>query len=264
MASTAPPKGQIYDSVASDYDIIWNVPAVKILFPLLDTQLRKLGPWDGASVLDMACGTGIGLREMKKLGASKLVGVDISSEMLEVAKQTGGLDMSFQLHHADCSKDMSHLGLDKGSFDLVIGMWLLNYPEDNTQMEGMWRNIASFLKPGKGKFVGIVQNQDTVQPESMKEKMDVYGARETNVQELENGQGYRMHIEFDTQPKVEFDTFVLKKEILEQEGEKAGMKNLRYVRAGDEVKTEVEGKSEEWWKELLGEYPNQLIVAEKA
>jgi toxoflavin synthase len=124
MAS-APPKGQIYDSVAGDYDIIWNVAAVKILFPLLDTNLKRLGPWHGASVLDMACGTGIGLREMKKLGATKLVGIDISSEMLAVAEQTSGPDAGFELHHADCSKPFDHLGLPKDSFDLVIGMWLV-------------------------------------------------------------------------------------------------------------------------------------------
>ena len=123
--ATRQTKGQIYDSVAGDYDIIWNVPAVKIIFPLLDTNLKRLGPWDGASVLDMACGTGIGLREMKKLGASKLVGIDISSEMLEVAKQTSGADAGFELHHADCSKVLDHLGLQKNSFDLVIGMWLV-------------------------------------------------------------------------------------------------------------------------------------------
>lgn len=119
MASS-PPKGQIYDSVAGDYDIIWNVPAVKILFPLLDTNLKRLGPWNGASVIDMACGTGIGLREMKKLGAAKLVGVDISSEMLAVAQQTSGPDAGFELHHADCSKSLDQLGLQKESFDLVM------------------------------------------------------------------------------------------------------------------------------------------------
>jgi ubiquinone/menaquinone biosynthesis C-methylase UbiE len=262
MASTTPPKGQIYDSVATDYDIIWNVPAVKILFALLDTTLRNLGPWDGASVIDMACGTGIGLREAKKLGCKKLVGIDISNEMLEVAKQTSPGE--FELHHADCSKDMSSLGLEEGGFDLVIGMWLLNYPENRAGMEGMWRNIARYLKPGSGKFVGIIQNQEKVQPESMRDKMDVYGARETKVKELESGEGSVMHVEFDTEPKVEFDTFVLKKEILESEAEKAGMRNLRYVRAGDEVRKEVEGKSEEWWRELLDEYPNQVIIAEKA
>lgn len=287
MAS-APPKGQIYDAVASDYDVIWNVGAVKMLFPLLDDTLKSLGPWEGRSVLDLACGTGIGklegvrartagttsltrgllvigLREMKKLGATTLVGVDISSEMLEVAKATGGTESGFHLHHADCSQPLTHLGLQEASFDLVIGMWLLNYPESSAQMKGMWENISQYLKPGgEGKFVGIIQNQDTFHPTSMQGKMSVYGAQETNVVPLENGEGVRMHVEFDTVPKVEFDTFVLKKEILEGEAEKAGIKRLRYVRAGEEVKGTVEGKDDVWWDELLREYPNQIVIAESA
>ena len=209
----------------------------------------------------MACGTGIGLREMKKLGAAKLVGVEISSEMLEVAKMTSA-DAGFELHHADCAKSMGHLGLEKGRFDLVLGMWLLNYPEDRVGMEKMWQNIAHYLKVG-GKFVGIIQNQDVVHPSSMQDKADKYGACETNPRPLANGDGGQMHIEFMTEPKVEFDTFVLKKEILEESAQKAGMKDLQYVRAGDEVKSEVDGKDHQWWEELLGAYPNQLIVAKK-
>lgn len=260
MASV-PPKGQIYDEVASDYDVIWSVPAVKILFPMLDSNLRRLGPWDGAAVLDLACSTGFGLREMKKLGATKLVGVDISQEMLEVAKQTSPHD-GFELHHADCSKPLTHLGLKEGSFDCIIAMWLLNYPEDRAQMAAVWHNIATYLKP-QGKFVGIIQNQDTVQPTSMQGKWDAYGARETNLQQLPSGDGVRMHVEFNTEPKVEFDTLVLKKEILEEEAKKAGLIDLEYVRPGEEAKTEVEGKDEAWWKELLEQYPNQLIIANK-
>ena len=207
----------------------------------------------------MACGTGIGLREMKKLGATKLVGVDISNEMLEVAKQTSP-DAGFELHHADCSQPLDHLGLQRGSFDLVIGMWLLNYPDSRDQMARMWRNIATYLKP-KAKFVGIIQNQDTVHPSSMQGKWKEYGAQETDLRDLLSGDGVRMHVEFNTVPKVEFDTFVLKKEILEEEARKAGLVDLRYVRPGEEVKSEVEGKNAAWWKELLEEYPNQLIIA---
>lgn len=261
--ATAPPKGQIYDAVATDYDIIWSTPAVKILFPVLDAQLRSLGPWDGASVLDLACGTGIGLREMKKLGAKRLVGVDISGEMLEVAKGTPGSE-EFELRHADCSQPLDHLGLEKGGFDLVIGMWLLNYPASRAEMAQMWRNIAAYLKPGTGRFVGIIQNQEVVQPASMRGKLETYGAEETEVRPLESGDGVVTHVRFHTQPTVEFDTYVLKREILEEEAQGAGMTGLRYVRPGAEVRREVEGKSEEWWRELIEEYPNQVIVATKA
>ena len=261
MAASASPKSQIYDSIASDYDIIWKIPAVKILMPLLTTTLHSLGPWDGKAVMDLACGTGIGLRLLKSLGATNLVGVDISTEMLEVCKMTSPNE--FELHRADCSKPLDDLGLDKGSFDLVLAMWLLNYAPSREDMKGMWENIATYLKPG-GKFVGILQNHDTVHPACMRDKMEEYGARETDFEELGNGDGWKGHVEFDTQPKVEFDCFVLKGSVVEGTAQEAGMKGLRYVRAGEEVKAFVEGKSDKWWRELLDEYPNQVIVAEKA
>ncbi|KAK6430709.1 hypothetical protein LTR95_013134 [Oleoguttula sp. CCFEE 5521] len=53
-----------------------------------------------------------------------------------------------------------------------------------------------------------------------------------------------MHVEFNTSPKVEFDTLVLKKEILEEEAKKAGFESLHYVRRGEEVKGEVQEKNE--------------------
>ena len=260
--SSSPPKGQIYDSIASDYDVIWNVPAVKFLLPLVETNLKQLGSWNNSSIIDFACGTGIGLRLMKQLGASKLVGVDISNEMLDVCRATFA-DNGFELHHADCSQPLDHTGVEKGSFDLVLAFWLLNYAESREQIAGMWQNIAAYLKPGGGTFVGIIQNQDEVHPKSMQGKIDIYGAQESNVQELPSGDGVKMHVEFATEPKIEFDAFVLKKDILEEEAAKAGMKHLRYVRPGEEVKGVVEGKSEEWWRELLEEYPNQLIIASR-
>lgn len=199
----ATPNKQMYDDVAGDYDVIWATPAVRILWTLLDQQLQALQDWHGASVLDMACGTGIGLREARKLGATHLVGVDISKDMIDVCKATTKDVDQFDLHVADCSGDLEHLGLQPGSFDLVIGMWLLNYAESISQMEAFWSNIAKCLKPG-AKFVGIIQNQETFQPGSMKSLR--YGAMESNLQPLADEVGVKMHVEFETLPKVEFDT----------------------------------------------------------
>ena len=254
-------KKQIYDDVAGDYDVIWGTPAVRILWTLLDTHLQRLGPWTNTSVLDLACGTGIGLREARKLGASKLVGVDISPEMIDVCRSTTKDVDQFSLHVADCSQPLDSLGIQNESFDLVIGMWLLNYAENSSQMAGFWGNVARYLKPG-AKFVGIIQNQETIHPSSMKTLK--YGAKETGITPLENGEGWRMHVEFETQPKVEFDTFVLKKEILEGEAKGAGMKIIEYIRPGRDALSGADEKDEAWWQELLDEYPNQLIVAAKA
>lgn len=142
-------------------------------------------------------------------------------------------------------------------------MWLLNYPDSRDKMGRMWRNIADYLKPN-GKFVGIIQNQDVVNPTSMQGKWAKYGAQESNLRALPSGDGVQMLVELNTLPKVEFPTFVLKPEILEEEGSKTGMRDLQYVRAGGEVKGEVPGKDDAWWQELLEQYPNQLITATKS
>lgn len=78
-----PASEQIFDAVVTDYDIIWSV---KILFALLDIDLKRLGHWNSAHILDMACDTGFA--EMKELGAARRIGIDIGVEMLEVAKKT--------------------------------------------------------------------------------------------------------------------------------------------------------------------------------
>jgi len=251
---------QMYDDVAGDYDIIWATPAVRILWTLLDKNLQRLGDWKGAQVLDLACGTGIGLREARKFGATGLVGVDISKEMIDVCKATTNDVDQFQLHVADCSQSLDHLGLKPASFDLVIGMWLLNYAESASQLEGFWSNIAKYLKPG-AVFLGIIQNQQKFQPESMKTLK--YGARESNVSPLPSGDGVKMHVEFDVVPKVEFDTYVLKQEIFEQTAARAGMEISEYVRPDKSVLTVEEQENIGWWQEILDEYPNQLVVATK-
>lgn len=112
----------LYDSFATSYDKIWHIPGIRPLLPLLTSTLRSRGPLEGASVLDLACGTGIGLRVARSLGASRLVGVDISTQMLEVAKKA--TPPGTELHAADCSKPLDGLGLVPGSFDVVMGMWV--------------------------------------------------------------------------------------------------------------------------------------------
>ena len=111
-----------YNDFATSYDKIWQIPGVRPLLPLLTSTLEFRGPLEGAAVLDLACGTGIGLRVARSLGAGRLVGVDISMRMLEVAKAT--TPPGTELHMADCSKPLDGLGLTPGSFDVVTGMWV--------------------------------------------------------------------------------------------------------------------------------------------
>ncbi|KAH8892889.1 S-adenosyl-L-methionine-dependent methyltransferase [Thozetella sp. PMI_491] len=254
-----------YDSLATAYDLVWQVPAVRPLFPLLTSTLQAHGPYTGASVLDLACGTGIGLRLMRSLGASELVGVDISPQMLDMARAT---TPDVALHQADCTKPLDHLGLRPASFDVVLGMWLLNYCPSSAELRGMLANIATYLKPG-GRFVGIIENHDIPHPACVADFK--YGAMESNVQELANGEGWGVHVAFQTVPKIEFDAFRMKPAILEAEAAAAGLAELEYSKPGlTEVRQVIgegiggeEGKSEDWWSALLEEPPNYVLMAVK-
>ncbi|KAL1853154.1 hypothetical protein Daus18300_011893 [Diaporthe australafricana] len=261
MAGHNQPKTQ-YDALATSYDLVWKTPAVKPLLSLLKSTIGSLGPLTGSSVLDLACGTGIGLRLVQSFGASKLVGVDISPQMLEIA---GSTIPDPVLHAADCSKSLDKLKLEPGSFDVVLGFWLLNYCPSSAEMRGMWANIATYLKPG-GKFVGIVENHDIVHPVGVQSFK--YGCRESDVSVLENGQGWSLHVEFQTEPKIEFDAFRLRKDILELEAKNAGLSEIIYNVPTMEHVREFEavgdGSSEQdWWNGLLAEPPNFVIVAQK-
>lgn len=145
---------------------------------------------------------------------------------------------------------------------------LLNYAPSAAELAGMWRNIAAYLKPG-GSFVGTMENHDVVLAPRLQSGQ--YGVRETELNELPGGDGFQVHLRFDTQPVVEFDAYRLRKAVFEREAAAAGMVQIEYARPGTrEVKQMMaEGvggeaaQDEDWWAGLLDEAPNLVITARK-
>jgi SAM-dependent methyltransferase len=141
-----------YNAVQEPYDevrkgsisIIERVNVRSIVLPFIKD----------ANVLDLACGSGSYTHAFIKWGASRVVGVDISSAMLEKAKALGhnhGDLNKVEFIEADCSKPVIYEG---GPFDVVFGGWLLNYASSGKEMVEFWRNIHLNLKSG-GHFVGV-------------------------------------------------------------------------------------------------------------
>lgn len=104
-------------------------------------SLSALMPdFHGKRVLDLGCGYGWHCLYAVQHGASSVLGVDLSSRMLKVAKQK----------HADkrityqCAA-MEDLCLDQEAFDIVISSLAFHYVED---YEGLINNIGRWLKPG--------------------------------------------------------------------------------------------------------------------
>lgn len=189
-----------------------------------------------------------------------MVGVDFTKDWIKLCKPTAEDTEQIELHVTDEPVPLDHMGIRPASFDLVIGLWLFHFAFSAEVMERFWSDIATYLKPG-GTVVGIIQNQGTIRAKSVATLK--YGVRATVLDLLDGGEGVKMHMEFDTQPKVHFDTYVLKLGIFESAAAKAGMINLRCINPGHGFLTAEEQENIGWWQELLDEQPNQLVVADK-
>jgi SAM-dependent methyltransferase len=119
----------------------------------------------GINVLDLACGGGHYAREYLKLGAQRVVGVDISSHQTDNAnfftRSQGFAESRFGFYCADCGsleqvkRALEGETVDK--FDIVTAIWLLGNAPNRSVHRKMMAVASYYLKPG-GKFIAITSN----------------------------------------------------------------------------------------------------------
>lgn len=132
----APPEfvQALFDQYAYNYDehvkkqLKYQVPAL-IRENLSPFVVRKSTPWQ---VLDLGCGTGLCAPYLHDI-ADLLIGVDISPNMIEVAKQLGG-------YHKLYVENITHfLPKHSNQFDLIVAADVLCYFGDLTLLFGQCR-----------------------------------------------------------------------------------------------------------------------------
>jgi ubiquinone/menaquinone biosynthesis C-methylase UbiE len=114
-----------------------------------------LGSVEGQAVLDLACGDGEYSRKLKKWGATRVVGVDISSEMIQYARRAEQEQpLGIEYHVSDVAE------LDVlGTFDAALAVYMLHYAPSREHMLRMCQRIHAHLKP-EGRFVTYAVNPD--------------------------------------------------------------------------------------------------------
>lgn len=219
-----------YDAIASGYSDIHsdaNYPASQ--FETANVHAVLSDHIKGKRVLDLACGTGYYSRKYLEWGADSVVGVDISSGMIERAQDESmktGIDeakLTFLVGDASKPLDLTSQG---APFDVVASAWLLNYAPDAETMEGMWRTIESNLKPG-GIFVGLTSapassNRD-VFDRIMRNDHLKYGCSAYVKREVDEGFEVHVVLGFPGSTQVEFDNFYLRNEVYERTSRSGGM-----------------------------------------
>jgi ubiquinone/menaquinone biosynthesis C-methylase UbiE len=114
------------------------------------TLMTLIGNPAGKTVIDIACGEGFYSRMIRKRGAAKVTGVDLSEKMIGLARAS---EAEQRLGIDYIVSDVRNLGLE-ADYDLAVAAYLLNHARDRAELEAMCSGIARCLKPG-GRFVTV-------------------------------------------------------------------------------------------------------------
>jgi SAM-dependent methyltransferase len=140
-----------YDQIGSTYDAYAQTATLKRAESY--TFFRLVGALAGERVLDLASGLGFYTRQLKQRGAALVVGVDISPEMVRLARaQEHEVSDGVEYRVYDAAQ-LPRLG----RFGLVTAVYLLNYATSKAQMLGMFRSAYDNLVVG-GRFVAYTVN----------------------------------------------------------------------------------------------------------
>ena len=120
-------------------NILFEKPALFSLLPDLK----------GKRVLDLGCGYGENCMEFVKLGAAKVVGIDISTKMLEIAQQEN-TDPKITF----LNMPMEDIGSLSEKFDVIVSSLALHYVED---FDGICKLVYGLLDEG-GVFIFSQEN----------------------------------------------------------------------------------------------------------
>ncbi len=111
----------------SVYHAYYEKPAMYALLPDLV----------GKDVISIGCGSGEDSNYLKKQGAKRSVGVDLTKELIDIAKESY-LECEFQV------MDMERLDFPAESFDFAYSSLAIHYVED---WENVFSHIYKILKP---------------------------------------------------------------------------------------------------------------------
>ncbi|KAK0144471.1 Methyltransferase-like protein 27 [Merluccius polli] len=149
-------KVDFYNKWAENYDndaVILDSRAPSIAADIVSTYF--ISDRGAALVLDLACGTGLVAKQMKKHGFGHFVGLDGSKVMLELAKNTGLYEDVRQ-----CMLGEDELPVQWGSFDVVLIVAALSIGNVPVCIA---KNLCKAAKPGGLVCMTTRTNRDNAQ-----------------------------------------------------------------------------------------------------
>lgn len=236
-----------YDSIAQSFQqtcafpFRWHSEAY--------TYLNLIGPVQGLSILDLACGDGIYSRHFKSQGAARVVGVDISAAMIDLARsQQPDLEIEYYV------ADVAHLE-EIANFDLVVASYLLNHAADACTLGQMARAIAENLKPG-GKFISV--NNHLEQDPASYDRCLTYNYRKQADLPLEDGRPIHLTFYLPDGSNFTITDYYLSQATYEQAFAQAGFQSLEWCYPQVSA-AGIEEFGQDYWQDFL-RYPPIILL----
>jgi toxoflavin synthase len=186
------------------------------------TLLELLGDLRGKSILDLACGEGYYSRIFKRHGVSRVLGVDLSARMIDLARAS---EVKSPLGVEYVVGDATTFESDE-TFDIVTAAYLLNYADTTEMLFKMCRTVSRFLRPG-GRFVAV--NNNPSQSPQRFTATKKYGFVKSVDEPLKAGTPITYTI-FQDGGSFSFDNYYLSLEAHEQALAAADLCNVEWVR----------------------------------
>lgn len=239
---------QQYDEIGEAFEGFKSLPLAR--YGEVPSFLGLVGDVRGKSVLDLASGTGFYSREFKRRGAAEVLGIDISGEMVAAARRFEEREALGVRYEVGDVTELRPLGR---SFDIALGVQLLNYAQDIAAMERMCRNVRRSLKPGAEFFV-LAQNPDYGMNDPSLAK---YGFLcESTGEEADTGPRVRITALLD--PPISFVATCPRREVYESCLRAAGFDELSWV------PLEISGAGlrefgADFWSDIRNEPPLEML-----
>ncbi|XP_070773914.1 methyltransferase-like protein 27 [Enoplosus armatus] len=155
-STTSEEKVNFYNSWAKNYEqdvAVLDYRAPSLAANSISSHFH--GDREAAVVLDVACGTGLVAKQMKRHGFGHFVGIDGSKTMLELARESG--------LYQDLKQSMlgeEPLSVQWGLFDVVVIVGALSFG----QVSVKWvRELCKSTKPGGYVCMTTRSNRDNVE-----------------------------------------------------------------------------------------------------
>jgi ubiquinone/menaquinone biosynthesis C-methylase UbiE len=241
-----------YNDIAEQYkrskDVIWRYHIEQY------SLFNLLGDISGRSVLDLACGEGHYTRLLKALGASRVLGVDLSSKMIELARMTESANPVGVEYLVADAREIQFTE----SFDIVVAAYLLNYARTREELLAMCQAISRSLKPG-GRFVTV--NNNPAQHVSQFDATRKYGFVKSAEEAICDGTPIRYTF-FIGSETFQIENYHLDIATHEWALEEAGLSGIRWH--GAQLSPgEAAGPEKTFWSDFLGDPPVVLLECAK-